>query len=76
MQEKPLTPMSVCNEPSSLDLARKEVAALRLDVARLMKMNQVKTDTRVLDLECRTLNYKKFLQQKGLLEEFKVHFNY
>jgi len=75
-EQKPLTPQSVCAEPSPLDSARKQIAELKLEVAQLKRNNQLKTDVRVLDLQTRGLNYKKFLESKGLLTEFNQKYNY
>ena len=70
----PLTPASICDTPSPLDTLRSENAALTAEVAQLRKMNQVKFDSRVLDLELRQRNYKKYIRDSGLTADFQSKF--
>jgi len=69
--QPPLTP-SMYNEPSPLDVLRKEVATLRNALAKA----QSRVDVRVLDLELRERNFENFLRQENLLESFRQQFNY
>lgn len=72
-EHPPLTP-SQDNEPSPLDVLRQEVATLKAEIARLRKEQAWKTDQRVLDLQLKMRDRKKFLEEKGLLAEFHQRF--
>ena len=75
-EQKSLPPQSVCDGSSPLDTLRAENRTLRELLTRARKTEQMKVDTRVLDLQLRLRNYKQFLQEKGLLEELNTRYNY
>ena len=71
---QPLTPMSAADFRSPLDDARVEIAALKAEVARLREEQQFKTDATVLRLQLDHANYRTFLKERGLHQEYRSRY--
>jgi hypothetical protein len=74
MLQKPLTPLSSEDFRSPLDDARAEIATLKAENAALKKAQQFKTDAHVLRLQLDHANYRTFLKERGLHQEYRSRF--